>query len=409
MKKLFMLAAAAVLAFGVSVVAPQAVSAGGSDGSVPYTVTATGVTLSGGAKFEAHGHVNWKTTAGNFGVHFDPNNGHPGGKWIGKATFKFTPPLAPGECLTWVQVHGFNEHFGEGGQEPICVPTEEPPVEEPPVEEPPTEEPDATVTVLPVPVVTQGFYTCNGDTRVFTPGAATFPAAPSGTVWDAPAGDGVVLPDPTNGAGFGPTGVMLSTTGEYLFDPAVQGEQGAWLVTETHAYFSFSFTAVAVPSEPCATEEEPPVEEPVAPDAEAVVYQLHSCDLPGTITVPDVEGVAYMLSTVESGDASIRIWPGSYTATEDRFDGDSPRFYGTVTVTALWIAHPTVELGSWTQVFGEAEDCVTEEPPVEEPPVEEEPSDELAHTGDETLPLILTALGFIGAGVMLRISRRRLV
>lgn len=92
--------------------------AGGSDSPTPYTVTVEGVQLPDGMVFPADGHVNWRTTEGSFGMHFDPNNDQPGGRFIGESFFPFN--LQPGECIEWVQVSLFNEHFGEGGQPPIC-------------------------------------------------------------------------------------------------------------------------------------------------------------------------------------------------------------------------------------------------------------------------------------------------
>lgn len=86
---------------------------GGKNG---YTVSDKGVTLNKG-KFKNGGHVNWEITGTDGvvrsgGIHFDPNTGHPGSGYIGK---NFVPiDLAPGECITWVQVDGFNDHLGEG-------------------------------------------------------------------------------------------------------------------------------------------------------------------------------------------------------------------------------------------------------------------------------------------------------
>ena len=91
-----------------------------------YTVSSDGVTLNEGV-FKKHGHVNWKVTGvdGKIrpgGIHFDPNNGHPGGAYIGKNFVPIT--LAPGECITWVQVAGFNAHLGEGKHKvKVCAPS----------------------------------------------------------------------------------------------------------------------------------------------------------------------------------------------------------------------------------------------------------------------------------------------
>lgn len=105
-----------------------------SDSPVPYTVAPTGVTLPAGQTFPAHGHINIKITTADgtyirsVNMHFDPNNNQPGGAYIGQSFFPVS--LAEGECIGWVQIHGYNEHFGEGGQSPVCV-VVVPPVKEP--------------------------------------------------------------------------------------------------------------------------------------------------------------------------------------------------------------------------------------------------------------------------------------
>ena len=99
-----------------------------------YTVTSDGVQLPDGQTFPAHGHINIKIVTADgqhirdAGIHFDPNNGHPGGQFIGQSFYPVN--LADGECIGWVQVHGFNYHFGESGEDPICE-TETPVVPEP--------------------------------------------------------------------------------------------------------------------------------------------------------------------------------------------------------------------------------------------------------------------------------------
>lgn len=147
-------AVAIVLTLVVGLIATaRPASAAGSDGPTPYTVTAEGITLPEGVTFPAHGHVNWRTSWAQHGVHFDPNNNQPGGVYIGKSFLPFN--LEPGECVTWVQVSMYEPHFGEGGQEPICkpkTPTEEPttPPTEPPCTEEPTEPPTEEPTTPPV-------------------------------------------------------------------------------------------------------------------------------------------------------------------------------------------------------------------------------------------------------------------
>lgn len=122
--------------------------AAGSDDPTPYTVAHSGLTLPAGQTFVNGGHVNVRTNQGHRGMHFEALNNQPSGKWIGQ---NFLPWEAFGFdtdtlCVEWVQVGEFNEHFGEGGQEPVgrgCERggVEEPGVEEPGVEEPGVEEP----------------------------------------------------------------------------------------------------------------------------------------------------------------------------------------------------------------------------------------------------------------------------
>lgn len=138
-------ALAALLAIGMVAtgVSLSATAAGGSGDPTPYTVTAQGVTLPTGVTFPSDGHVNYTATKLDgtgllsFGVHFDPNNKQPGGRFIGQAFFPFSNVGADdkydavtssaasafpnGYCITWVQVSMYNEHFGEGGQSPICT------------------------------------------------------------------------------------------------------------------------------------------------------------------------------------------------------------------------------------------------------------------------------------------------
>lgn len=122
---------------------------GGSDSPTPYTVTVDGVQLPDGDTFQAHGHINWRTTLTTGGMHFDPNNNQPGGVYIGESFFPIN--LQPGECITWVQISNYNEHFGEGGQDPICAPEEETPPPKP--EQPQTRVGDEQRTSDPVCVI----------------------------------------------------------------------------------------------------------------------------------------------------------------------------------------------------------------------------------------------------------------
>src|SRR5690606_30524310 len=79
-------------------------------------------------------NIKWTDPDGSAGIHFDPNNGHPGGKWIGKNFIPWSAFSVPKKaCITWVQIDGYNQHFGEGGQEPVCLgkkPKPKPPVDD---------------------------------------------------------------------------------------------------------------------------------------------------------------------------------------------------------------------------------------------------------------------------------------
>lgn len=92
-----------------------------------YTLTPAGIHMPEGHTFQAHGHVNihytTATTAANStGIHFDPNNGHPGGQWIDESFIPWSAfGLEPNDCITWVQVHGLNYHYGEHGEEPSAT------------------------------------------------------------------------------------------------------------------------------------------------------------------------------------------------------------------------------------------------------------------------------------------------
>ncbi|BGP54626.1 hypothetical protein JCM8202v2_002213 [Rhodotorula sphaerocarpa] len=118
-------------------------TSGGSDGCTPYTVTAAGVALPAGQTYQAGGHVNYiaipkseyvpgetylhpgsNWTPQSFGVNFDPNNGQPGGVYIGKSFFDFglaAQAFPQGYCIIWVQLAQYNQHYGEGGQAPVCT------------------------------------------------------------------------------------------------------------------------------------------------------------------------------------------------------------------------------------------------------------------------------------------------
>lgn len=105
--------------------APTGAGAAGSDSPTPYTLDSQGLTLPGDDTFPAHGHVNIRYLVDGVekskGIHFDPNNNQPGGKWIGRNFIPWAAFDTDLQCVTWVQVAGYNQHFGEGGQEPYCI------------------------------------------------------------------------------------------------------------------------------------------------------------------------------------------------------------------------------------------------------------------------------------------------
>jgi hypothetical protein len=149
-----------LLAGATAVVATAAISiiglaspamAGGSTDPVPYTVTSSSLTLPTGHTFNSssptndgnvkfipvsqyragqtytHPGSNWNVQNINFHIEQNPNTGKA---MIGSSTLPFDSTTSDGAfrgvlpssgyCIVWVQVDGFNEHFGEGGQAPVC-------------------------------------------------------------------------------------------------------------------------------------------------------------------------------------------------------------------------------------------------------------------------------------------------
>ncbi len=151
MHKLTRRAAIAAATIAALAMPTTAALAAGSDAPTPYTVTVEGLQLPAGETFPAHGHVNWRTTWASHGIHFDPNNNQPGGAYIGENFLAWPHPLEPGECITWVQVSTYNEHFGEGGQQPVCAPSVPvtPPQEPQPEPEPPVVVPEPETPAEP--------------------------------------------------------------------------------------------------------------------------------------------------------------------------------------------------------------------------------------------------------------------
>ncbi|MFD6093805.1 hypothetical protein ACFWGN_16950 [Oerskovia sp. NPDC060338] len=120
----------ALLTTAILAATPAIAIAGGSDAPTPYTVTAAGVTLPTGTTYVDGGHVNYRATAldgtgsRSFGTHFESLNNRPSGKYIGTSFYDFNgaaTAFPDGYCVTWVQVAEYDEHFGEGGQKPVCT------------------------------------------------------------------------------------------------------------------------------------------------------------------------------------------------------------------------------------------------------------------------------------------------
>ncbi len=146
-------AAAVLVAVSLSLigVAGSAAAAGSGD-AIPYTLTTTSLTLPSGHTFNSGGPTsdgnityiplsqyvagqsytnqgsNW--TLVNINFHIEQNAGF-GASMIGKATLPFDSAASGGAfrgtlpttgyCIVWAQVDGYNEHFGEGSQTPLCT------------------------------------------------------------------------------------------------------------------------------------------------------------------------------------------------------------------------------------------------------------------------------------------------
>ncbi|MFS0705863.1 hypothetical protein AB6N23_15230, partial [Cellulomonas sp. 179-A 9B4 NHS] len=119
--------AALTLAASAALLAATATgAAAGSDAPTPYRVTATGLELPTGQVLAEHAHLNvlWTSAtgagAGATNVHLEG----AGTRWhdlVGAASVTWERLGLPADaCVRWVQVAGFDEHFGEGGQAPVC-------------------------------------------------------------------------------------------------------------------------------------------------------------------------------------------------------------------------------------------------------------------------------------------------
>ncbi len=152
MKKTIAAITTAILAIGLALTGvTTAANATGSGDAVPYTVTTTSLTLPSPAVFSAavNNDANIKYiplsqyTAGQtyssmpstwtpttINIHLEGKDGY-GLAVEGKSTVPFDNALSGGAfrgtlpstgyCIVWVQVGNYNEHFGEGGQAPLCT------------------------------------------------------------------------------------------------------------------------------------------------------------------------------------------------------------------------------------------------------------------------------------------------
>lgn len=158
-----------VLAMGATTLALRAAAAG-SDSPTPYTVDTAGITLPAGQSFPDNGHVNVRWTGGAAGLHFEgkcvtrtdaecAGGRHAAAQFIGRSFIPWSAFGVPADaCVTWVQIAQFTEHFGEGGQAPVCLTEEEPcpttTTPTTPTSEPTSPEPSSTPTPTSDPTPT---------------------------------------------------------------------------------------------------------------------------------------------------------------------------------------------------------------------------------------------------------------
>ncbi len=121
-----------------------------------YTIAANGVTLNGGRTWQDADHLNVRTESGTTNFHAEakcaalpaPPECSPimqaAASRIGESFIPWSDlAIDPASCISWVQFSRANYHYGESGEDPLCltVVDEEPPVEESPVDTPPILEP----------------------------------------------------------------------------------------------------------------------------------------------------------------------------------------------------------------------------------------------------------------------------
>ena len=122
-------------------VLPSSAAYAGSDSPTPYTVTAAGITLPAGDVFFDNQEVNISGDFGSRGIHLESKcveaQSGPGDRpecftansWgvslhdmaqlIGESFAPFSVfGLSGAYCVNWVQIGGYDPHYGEGGQPP---------------------------------------------------------------------------------------------------------------------------------------------------------------------------------------------------------------------------------------------------------------------------------------------------
>ncbi|MCC2320777.1 hypothetical protein [Cellulomonas xiejunii] len=206
----------------------------GSDAPPPYRVTGTALELPVGATLQVHGHVNVVYTSArgtaSRNVHIE-GPGTPFGDLVGTSVLTWDRAgLPPDACITWVQVSGYDEHYGEGGQAPVCrtgTPSAAP-------EPAPSDGAPALPPVAPAPIATApaappvdapapaapGEPIASAPTEV-APAPAEAPAAPAPAVPPAPAERAEVLaadaptpaPSPTAAGAVVERSEVLAATG----------------------------------------------------------------------------------------------------------------------------------------------------------------------------------------------------
>jgi hypothetical protein len=178
-----------------------AATAGGSDAPTPYTVTADGLTLPAGRTFVENDHVNVRYVVDGvtLSAQLHVQAATAQGALAGRSEVRWSELGLPAErCVTWVQVSGFNEHFGEGGQRPVC--SAAPPAQ--------TAVPVAPLAPVPATPVTPSAAPASPPASAVTPAPAA-PAAPAPAVTAA----AVPVPSPTvSGAVLAATPGPTSTT-----------------------------------------------------------------------------------------------------------------------------------------------------------------------------------------------------